>query len=87
MFLGEGVTAEAFFCYFFAAAGKKLRENRNSFDSLFPLERLFSVPLLQRDFVSRCSRHASGTAQSCIKTKGQRGKKSLRFLFPLERLL
>jgi hypothetical protein len=24
--VGEGVTAAAFFCYFFAAAGKKVRE-------------------------------------------------------------
>jgi hypothetical protein len=26
MILGEGVTAAAFFCYFFAAAGKKVRK-------------------------------------------------------------
>ncbi len=61
-------------------------KNENSLDFLVPLEKFFSVPLLQRDFVSRCSLHASGTAQSCIKTKGQRDKNSLDLLFPLERL-
>ena len=46
MILGEGVTAAAFFCYFFSAGGKKVRENQNSLDFLFPLERLFSVLII-----------------------------------------
>jgi hypothetical protein len=53
----------SYFCGIYAL------KNENSLDFLFPLEKLFSLPLLQRDFVSRCSRHASGTAQSCIKAK------------------
>ncbi len=48
--------------------GKRKREI-NILNLLFPLERFFSVPLLQRDFVSRCSRHTSGTTLSCIKAK------------------
>jgi len=47
----------------------KGQRDKNSLDFLVPLNRFFSVPLLQRDFVSRCSRHTAGTTQSCIKTK------------------